>query len=198
MTQAVFDKSLEIANEFGSTVTIGGGEPTLHPKIMDWIVQAAIETVETSKDLDGPAVLVITNGKRTDTAIKIAKLAHLGMIQAQVSQDEYHDPISDKVFTEFRRYAISDGISTRGYAGVRNTSSNLTKRGRADENGIWSYDGCCCDALFIKPNGDFYQCGCQITKLGNILRDEIPAHCFDNAGECEVSLEKRNAAELVE
>jgi len=33
MSQEVFDKALEIAKEYNMTVTLGGGEPTLHPKI---------------------------------------------------------------------------------------------------------------------------------------------------------------------
>lgn len=184
MTQEVFDKALEIATNHGSDITIGGGEPTLHPQILPWVMQAALASVETSLDFDGPSVLVVTNGKKKDVAIKLAKLAHLGVIQCDLSQDPWHDPIHPDVVKEFTRYQSKDNCGPRrGNASIRDVSRGVKKKGRAIENGLWTQKGCCCPTMLIAPNGDFYQCGCKETKLGNILFDPLPDEIFQN--ECE-------------
>lgn len=181
MSQEVFDKALEIAANYGNDITIGGGEPTLHPQILNWTMQAALASIDTSMDMDGPAVLVVTNGKKKDVAIKLAKMAHLGMIQCDLSQDPWHDSVSPEVVKEFTRYGVKG--TGRSYAGIRDVSSGVKKKGRAIENGLWRQKGCCCNTMFIAPNGDFYQCGCKETKLGNILFDPLPDEIFQ--GECE-------------
>lgn len=185
MSDTVFHKALGIVKEFGGSVTLGGGEPSLHPKILEWCMEAALATLETSMDMDGPAVLVVTNGKKTDVAIKLAQLGHLGVIQADLSQDPWHDEISEKVVREFTRFNKNQWTKERGHAGIRDVSGGVKARGRAVENGLSDQDGCCCGALFVKPNGDFYPCGCEKTKLGNILVDEIPEFMFNYCGECE-------------
>jgi len=194
MSQEVFDKALAIAADHCTDITIGGGEPTLHPQILPWVMQAALAIVETSLDYDGPAVLVVTNGKKKDVAIKLAKLAHLGIIQCDLSQDPWHDPISPEVVKEFTRYnkpctvngtfiGHQDPENGKGNAGIRDVSIGVKKKGRAIENGLWRQKGCCCNTMLIAPNGDFYQCGCKKTKLGNILFDPLPDEIFQ--GECE-------------
>jgi MoaA/NifB/PqqE/SkfB family radical SAM enzyme len=191
MTQEVFDKALEIAANFSNDITIGGGEPTLHPQILPWVMQAALASLDTSMDMDGPSVLVVTNGKKKDVALKLAKMAHLGIIQCDLSQDPWHDPISPEVVKEFTRYEekpnhYGDTQRKRSYAGIRDVSSGVKKKGRAIENGLWRQKGCCCNTMLIAPNGDFYQCGCKKTKLGNILFDPLPYEIF--LGECEFDL----------
>lgn len=185
MSQEVFDKALEIAANYRNDITIGGGEPTLHPQILNWVMQAALSAIETSMDMNGPSVLVVTNGKKKDVALKLAKMAHLGMIQCDLSQDPWHDPISPEVVKEFTRYASLDRYSgaRKGNAGIRDVSSSVKKKGRAIKNGLWTQTDCCCSTMFIAPNGDFYQCGCKKTKLGNILFDPLPDEIFQD--ECE-------------
>ena len=191
MGQEIFDKCLSTAKKFGWDITIGGGEPTLHPKIHEWAMQAALACLDVSLDQDGPAVLVVTNGKKTDAAIKLAQMAHLGIISAEVSQDPWHDEIDPKVVAEFTRYNNPEtryeySAKRRDYAGVRDVSDGVKGVGRAtrDEN-IDVHDGCACSALFVSPNGDFYGCGCKIKKIGNILTDTIPQEIFDIPGECQ-------------
>ena len=191
MSRKVFDKALEIAQEYGSGITLGGGEPTMHPNFLEWVVDASLACIDASMDMDAPAVLVVTNGKKTETALKLAKLAHLGVVCADLSQDSFHDEIDERVVEEFTRYNKGSrwGERQRGYAGIRNVDGKVLARGRAVENSLSDEDRCACWALFIKPNGDFYQCGCAITKLGNILTDEIPYCCQENPGECEHDVE---------
>jgi len=189
MSQEVFDKVISIAENYGMDITIGGGEPTLHPKCLDWVMQAALATIDVSMDLDGPAVLIVTNGKRTEIALKLAKLAHLGVIQAEVSQDDYHDPIDPSVFKEFLRYGTKG--NSKSSARVRNVMGGIKGQGRAAENCLQDMEGCACTTLFIAPNRDFYHCGCKKTKLRNILTDEIPQIYWDNPDECECNIEEK-------
>lgn len=197
MTQAVFDKALDLAKRYGMDITIGGGEPTLHPKVLEWCMQAALACLDTSMEWGSPACLIVTNGKKTETAIKLAKMAHLGMIAAELSQDEYHDAINPKVVKEFTRYnrsvRDSGGFGMRekkGYADIRDVTGGIKAQGRAIENHVDDMEGCACEAMFIAPNGDFYKCGCRKTKLGNIMDiDELPESITENPNECEKDID---------
>ena len=186
MSQKVFDKSLEIAKEFSQLVTIGGGEPTLHPKCKEWVMKAALELVDVSLEFDGPSVLIVTNGKRSKIAVELAKLAKLGIIQAELSQDDFHDPIDQRTVEIFKRYAKIRNV-TSGNSPV----IDVGRASQSHEEGLLEVrDGCACPTLFIAPNGDFYGCGCKTKKLGNILTDEIPEACWENANECFRQLEE--------
>lgn len=166
MSQSVFDKCLEIAKTHGNNVNIGGGEPTLHPKIINWLFQAALETIDCTLDNGAPAVWLATNGKLTEKAIQISKMAKLGMISATLSQDPWHEKIDDSVIEAFCHK--SDKLE------IRDVSEGVLSVGNAAKNSISKKEGCICPNLFIKPNGDFYYCGCAITKMGNVSTDEIP------------------------
>jgi MoaA/NifB/PqqE/SkfB family radical SAM enzyme len=192
MSEAIFKKCLGLAEAYQWHITIGGGEPTLHPEILSWAMDAALASIEAASDMGGPAVLIVTNGKRTEQAIKLAKLAHLGVIAAEVSQDPWHDAIDVRVIGEFTRYNkpnqyLVGGVERggKGYAGIRDVSRGVQNAGRAKKHGIGKNGGCCCDALFVTPNGDFYHCGCKRTRLGNILTDDIPEDNLQKLGECE-------------
>ncbi len=181
MSQEVFDKCLEVAKEFSMYVTLGGGEPTLHPKCLKWAMDAALALVDVSLDMDGPAVMVITNGKKGKTAVELAKLCKLGVISAELSQDEFHDPIDESTVAAFKRYASFRDVTNEG----RNPVLDVGRARESHEAGLLNVrDGCACSTLFIAPNGDFYACGCKTQKLGNILTDEIPQSYWDHSEEC--------------
>jgi sulfatase maturation enzyme AslB (radical SAM superfamily) len=195
MSREVFEKCLGLVKDYQWSVTIGGGEPTLHPNIIEWAMDAALASLDASMEMDSPAVLVVTNGKKADTAIRLAKLAHLGVIAAEVSQDPWHEAIDASVISEFTRYRkpnyelLGGHERGKGYAGVRDVSRGVVGAGRAKKNNIYKRTACCCDALFITPNGDFYHCGCKKTRLGNILTDAIPQHNLQYIGECENNID---------
>lgn len=193
MSQAVFDKCLSLATNYQWCVTIGGGEPTLHPQLLPWAMQAALATIEASMEGGYSAVLVVTNGKLAEPAIKLAKLAHLGVIAAEVSQDPWHDKIDSSVVAEFTRYNKPHthsqyGQTNKGYANTRNVTDSVVAAGRAKKNSLDVRNGCICNALVVSPNGDFYQCGCKKTLLGNILTDEVTPETLDKIGNCERDL----------
>lgn len=181
MSQKVFDKCLSIAKEFSMLVTLGGGEPTLHPKCLKWAMDAALALVDVSLDSGGPSVMVITNGKRGKIAVELAKLNKLGVISAELSQDEFHDAIDESTVDAFKRYAGIRDVTNQG----QNAVFDVGRARESHEAGLLNVrDGCACSTLFIEPSGDFYACGCKTQKLGNILTDEIPSEWWEHSDEC--------------
>ncbi len=155
MTFETFKQALSIDN----FITIGGGEPTIHPEFEKFLMYAIAHS---------DSILIITNGKHTERALMIAKLADKlpdSIFWAELSQDEFHEPIDEKVIQAFK-------------GNIRNTSDYLINAGRCD----WGADDCICENLFVKPNGYIYQCGCDDSPVvGNVFNDylelDIDAGC---------------------
>lgn len=159
MSMEVFEKVMEVFE--CDLTTIGGGEPTLNPKILEMVLIAMAHT-----NGNGP-VFMVTNGSREREALLLAKLAKSskGVFDCWLSMDKFHDPISAEV-----EYA---------FMGKYNQLRKISPNGRAKENGIYTayeYDfpglNCFCDEIIIKPNGDMYVCGCNDSpKIGNIMQE---------------------------
>lgn len=159
MSFEVFKKSID----HNDVIVIGGGEPTIHPEFEKFLFYALAHC---------ESVFIVTNGKKTDTALALAKLNKLEYhFGAELSQDPYHEPIEDRVVNAFEGH-------------IRDTSQKLINAGRCD----WGDDEVCiCDGdAFVKPNGDVYQCGCDDSpKVGSVF-DEIlqaPNSTEDDYGE---------------
>lgn len=173
MSRAVFQKCLDIAVDRSQQITLGGGEPTLHPNLIEWATEAAIALLDVTMDNDYPSVLVITNGKKSKPAQILAKMSRAKIISAELSRDLWHEEIDPETVAVFQRYAE-----------FRDVTRGVLAQGRAFENDLYVRPGCACPALFITPSGDFYGCGCQFQKLGNILTDPIPETYWENRDEC--------------
>ena len=188
MSQKTFDACLALAANTSSMVTLGGGEPTLHPLFKNFLMQAVWELTSVSDDTGCTAIHVITNGSKTDIAINLARLARQGVISAEVSQDRYHAPIDERVVKAFTFSHTS--ILPRNehdFRGIRNTSKNGTviAAGRAKKLTDIDFNGdCICSDLFVTPDGSVYPCGCLKTKLGHISK---PTFDWYSGGECENS-----------
>ena len=157
-----------MAEDFGSTLDIGGGEPTIHPNFWDFLGIALSYNVEN--------VWLATNGKKTATAIRLADLAKKGAISCRLSLDKYHDPIDQKVIDAFKRdpgnrYENDNRASTRQdiYDGW-----GLINSGRAKKLDMNKRDCCSCDTLFIVPSGKIFACGCQKTQFGTVFAPKFP------------------------
>lgn len=176
MPMEVFKKTIEWAAEYDDTISLGGGEPTIHPQFMEMLGLSILYANEHIPWL-------ATNGKETKIALKLAQLAKCGIISCELSQDPFHEKIDPKVVEAFKKYRPYDNYTEnkKDYRGVRNTSHNLIKAGRCKKGD----DYCICEEIFIKPNGDIHQCGCKnSTKIGNVLTD-IPSQiemevCYKN------------------
>jgi len=144
-------KTFKAALRHDDTITIGGGEPTVHPHFEKFLLYALTNCY---------SVFIITNGKLTDKALAIARLAEMDdeRFGAELSQDPYHDPIDDVVIDAFK-------------GRIRDTSRNLINAGRCDFG--WTED-CICEEAIVKPNGDIHQCGCDDSpKVGTVFDDQI-------------------------
>jgi len=163
--------ALKFAAERGDYVTIGGGEPTIHPKF--WEI---VGLVLASTAFDDVVPHIITNGKRKDIALRLAALAKRGVLGVELSQDEFHDPISPEVVMAFKKkrdpYAFERGDAD--YRGIR-TVERILPVGRAIEENVATEDeGCCCEDLLVDPEGRLWACGCKTIQLGTIWEPNIP------------------------
>ena len=180
MTLETFEKCLEWGDEYPA---LGGGEPTIHPQFEKFLL-LAIGSCEQ--------VWLATNGKETKRALLLAKLARAGVISCELSQDEWHERIDGEVIEAFRKetrrgeyLSNQNNGDCRGYRDIsREGEKKPINSGRCD----WGDDGCPCEGMFIKPNGDIHQCGCEESpKLGNINDESFDYswefECYKNAEE---------------
>jgi hypothetical protein len=171
-----FRQALEVCEEYGSTPFIGGGEPTVHPEFETIL----LESIAYAGDICEGSVGIVTNGKLKKRAMMLVSLAKGGVITAELSRDQYHEPIDYSVVKAFE----SLGGTARWKYGVRDTSDGGRREplphGRAktevlgwdeeDRHDDSRDDGDCpCEQWVVKPNGDIHQCGCDDSpKVGSL------------------------------
>jgi hypothetical protein len=154
MSLRTFRRALKLAVEYDDWVVLGGGEPTVHPRFEQFIAEALSLIVCESN------ITVITNGKHARRALLLAGLARRGVLDAYLSQDEYHDPVDPEVVSTFIQLKRLRRVDT----------SQLIPEGRAlnllgyepDEQpyAAWGEPYCTCDEIFVEPSGVIHQCGC--------------------------------------
>lgn len=187
MSRETFQAAIALAKRHGEHITIGGGEPTLHPLFKEFLMHSIWELAHVGESTGMSAVHMVTNGSNTDMALTIASLAKQGMITAAVSHDDYHDPIDERVYRAFekskRDYSSQQG-DDHDYRSVNSRSDNIIPVGRAKSWGDNSFKKCACDALFVTPKGKVYPCGCKKTCIGT-LPGEVEIHSEHFLGYCE-------------
>lgn len=153
MSREVFEKALDFAESYGEFVTLGGGEPTLHPDFHEYLIKAIAQGEEQS-------VFVATNGTVSKTAKLLHKLTKAGVISCELSMDEFHE--MEKVKPEVIQLFTADRM-------IRDVSGSVVNKGAAAQSGVGNREGCACSALQVRPNGDIYLCGCpNALKLGSL------------------------------
>jgi len=171
------DMSIETfrnALKFDESITIGGGEPTIHPLFWQFIGEALGCT---------EYIWLATNGSQTNTTIALAKMAEKGILGVALSLDPFHDPIEQEVINAFKNLSTAYNRrmeNTKDYREIRDTSDNLIKAGRCKSGKV----GCICEDIFVKPSGQVHGCGCKNSiVLGNVNTGfEIPSEW--EHGEC--------------
>ena len=139
-------------------ITIGGGEPTLHPDIELFVYESLVR---------GFKVGMVTNGSNEKISLRLINLMHNIGAQSfsiRVSYDQFHDltMISNDVIE-------ASGVK---YSNI----STVVKAGRARTNRIWNMDYCPCDDAFILPDGRVKMCGCSRSPvIGHIADGTITA-----------------------
>lgn len=183
MSSWTFITALTLASNYGEYITLGGGEPTVHPMFFDFL-DKCIEWAEQGAFELSP--MVITNGKLVTKARKLLDYVEdERMLHVELSQDDWHDPIRPEIVNAFQRhqkrrdarrydYSISNENSS---AGIRSVSS-IIPVGRAIEfsNALpmatEAYRNCACEDLLVDPFGNIFSCGCKTHLLGNVHEGE--------------------------
>lgn len=92
MSEGVFEAALNLFP--GTYINIGGGEPTCHPKIFEFLALALRANGRGQ-------VWMATNGQNTHRAMIIADMIRLGEIKGCLSLDHWHKPINRAVVDAF-------------------------------------------------------------------------------------------------
>ncbi len=173
--------SIAFARDYTNCISLGGGEPTLHPRFFD-ILRHCLE--------DFDYVWFATNGSQTDSMFRISNILddcdyesfececdseqveeygcecdHPVIYQENklgvaLSTDYFHDPIDLRVRDLWSRRANTHGRNT-GYElrDITQSMSGVIGQGRARKNG-YTNEGCVCSDIIIKPDGKLRLCGC--------------------------------------
>jgi MoaA/NifB/PqqE/SkfB family radical SAM enzyme len=188
--------SLAFAREYGNdSITIGGGEPTLHPRFFNILKHAL-------NDFD--YVWMATNGSKTKTMRRLAGIidgndwenvectcseedreqgycdcydsddiiSQENKLTVALSQDCFHDPIDAAISKLWHgRSAKNHGYEIRN---VTHSHDGIAGQGRAKRNG-YSGDHCVCSNIIIKPDGKLKLCGCtKAPVIGDVNRGIMP------------------------
>lgn len=167
MSAETFRQALELSRREEIPITLGGGEPTLHPQFMEFLWWSIRTVASLTHEMGMPAVGVVTNGSQTDIALELAALAKIGVICASVSKDEFHDPIDPQVFRAFE-----PSKEPGDYRRI-NRMHLIVPAGRAKRWGNHPFKRCVCDGPFIIPSGDIHSCGCRLQRLGHVTEPAL-------------------------
>jgi MoaA/NifB/PqqE/SkfB family radical SAM enzyme len=186
MSMSTFRKALSIATDHGEYVTLGGGEPTVHPQFERMLLEAIAEQgVEK--------VHVITNGKIKRRALMLAALAKKDVISAEMSTDPYHEPYDQEVYEAFdgRYRDITHGGDR--YPLVVGRGADLVGLDFGDVE-----EDCCCDDWIVNPDGTISQCGCPNAPIVGNVDDGILRKYRLASGMCHRSNEFADVKEAEE
>ena len=148
------------ASDYTENISIGGGEPTLHPDFFEILFYSTERFYHT---------WLATNGKKTKTMFKLADILNneyypededdymyieSDKLSVALSQDCFHDPIDQRVVDLWKRNKWEIRDVTRSHDGV-------TAQGRAKRTGSGWGEHCPCSTQIIKPDGSIKLCGCE-------------------------------------
>lgn len=155
MSLDVYKRALEWATNLTAHVTIGGGEPTIHPLFEVMIGMATKLPVKGG---------IVTNGKLREKALLLLKMARADLINCSLSQDEYHEPIDKDVIEQFSHELF-------GF----NSGHNPIAVGRAtrlmeSHPQTW----CLSQDPFVMPDGSIRQCACPDGKIIGNIKEGFP------------------------
>ena len=166
-----------ISDYGGDILTLGGGEPTLHPKFFD-ILKYSMDNFDQ--------VWFATNGSNTKAMYRLFDIIHNedyeecdcteedkengyclhyldidnteDKLFVDLSLDPFHDPIDPNIIKLWKKFS-----KDHHNFNVRNTykNGNLFKNGRAKINNIGTKEDCFCNCIIIKPTGKLKLCGCD-------------------------------------
>lgn len=178
MEWGTFLDAVNLAQDWGESISLGGGEPTIHPRF-----KQMIELLENAKGID--YIWMATNGKKKSVVwwlIDYIENYTRKDISIELSLDPYHELIDYRLEAFFRR---QDAIrfDTHGHFGVRNTSisrDGIINVGRAVESGVGQQnEHCICPSIMVLPDGRVKGCGCPESPIIGNVREGIEQKWVD-------------------
>ncbi|BAI81781.1 conserved hypothetical protein (plasmid) [Deferribacter desulfuricans SSM1] len=170
MDEKTFINSVKLADELYNYVTIGGGEPTLHPRFKQFVSYFLTRNIPYEEHSYNNSFetrripFIATNGSNKKLSLWLLSLATSGFINVALSLDIFHDisKVDPEVIDYFRQAAENNenNLSNITRVEIRDVSNSVKKVGRAIETGVWTQEGCACPDLFVTPKGDVKLCGC--------------------------------------
>lgn len=183
------------AREDNCTISIGGGEPTLHPHFFDILKRCLSEFDYLCLATNGSQTKImhrlgnIIDGcdyesfddvckckteKERDYCSCYDKIGYIDgtdKLSVALSQDSFHDPINESVRNRWIRNANMHKRSGYEIRNVTASHNGVAAAGRAKKtNSGWS-DHCVCSTPMIKPDGRIKLCGCIGSPvIGDIYR----------------------------
>jgi hypothetical protein len=157
--------AIQTAEAAGLTVSLGGGEPTLHP---DFEVLFCYAMAISMKN--GRRIYMVTNGSQTERMKSIFPLVKAEMADVIVSYDVYHDvsQVDPEVVQMYH------SIGRLGGDVMKDTIPHpLIKAGRQKEG---DDSHCHAPEMFVAVDGTVSFCACpDAPKIGRIGHGEKPA-----------------------
>lgn len=164
MSRKTYKKAISFVAFHSEYVSIGGGEPTLHPNFWE-ILGMCLGSFEH--------VWLATNGSKTDIAIKLANMAKKGFLSATLSQDNWHSEIDEAVIEAFEQKSYEKDDSREIRNVFKNYNEETLSLSRSGDFGM--KENCPCEGNFVLPNGDIKQCGCLDSPIiGNVFDGFFP------------------------
>jgi organic radical activating enzyme len=182
------------------TISIGGGEPTLHPRFFD-ILKMCLE--------DFTYVWMATNGSQTETMYRLAEIIDGNDLYHQLDQmgcecdpddledgyecdchdyfedyiyqedklsvalslDPWHDPIDERIVDLWTRRANQHRHSHFEIRDVSKSMNGAIAEGRGKRTGAAWAEGCVCPDFIIRIDGSIKLCGCSGSPvIGDVWR----------------------------
>lgn len=193
--------NIAFAREWTDSISIGGGEPTLHPDFFE-ILNYCLN--------DFDYVWMATNGSQTETMHRLANIINgqdfesferedyceceteeeredcycepseliyqEDKLSVALSQDYYHDEIDQRIIDLWRRSAH---IHERSHFEIRDVSQHVIEEGRAKKTGAGLEQGCVCASIIIKPTGKLRLCGCSNSPVIGHVSTGIEEHWYN-------------------
>lgn len=176
--ETIKDSIYFISKYDDNAITIGGGEPTLHPQFFK-ILKKCIENFDY--------IWIATNGSMTKKMYRLIDIIEQSdneiflksreQLHIALSLDYYHSNINENIegyWKEQSKNNIFNYNNNHNYS-IHNVTKNeygVIPEGRA-KNNRYVYaerkNSCVCNDLFIKPDGKIKLCGCKNSPvIGNV------------------------------
>lgn len=185
MSMETYRAAVGLLADYGEDLTIGGGEPTLHPRFWEMLGYAL-------GNFESEMILVVTNGSNEDISVALANMAKKGVLSAALSRDQYHDPklVTGTTIQAFQKHRGSRGYDRdytdlREIRNVEDYGNRVVATGRGKKIEGADKNRCACETLMVDPTGTVWLCGHMKHRVGDVHSGiELPDDFHDWGQRC--------------